>query len=170
MQPMQLLKKIDLGLALVIILLTAFLVVGRVLNWYSLGFFVGPFRASHWLVLIGSAYVAIATPAFSILKKHFQSRYEPLIRFHVFGNLSAFLLVTIHFISQVTRSAASYPRLGTGLALYIVMLLLVTSGFLYRFRIIPRLNLGTNRFVHVGIALSFYILIGIHVLHGLGIL
>lgn len=168
MQPMQLSKKIDLWIALLIILLTGVLVVGRVLNWYSLGFFVGPFRASHWLVLIGSAYVAIATPAFSILKKRFQSKYEPLVRFHVFGNLSAFLLVTIHFTSQVTRSAV--PRLETGLALYIVMLLLVASGFLYRFRIIARFNLSTNRFVHAGVALSFYILIGIHVLHGLGIL
>jgi hypothetical protein len=61
-------------------------------------------------------------------------------------------------------------RLETGLALYIVMLLLVSSGFLYRFRIIARFNLSTNRFVYVGVALSFYILIGIHVLHGLGIL
>ena len=166
---MGLLKKFDCWLASLIILLTAVLVVGRALNWYNLVFFVGPFRVSHWLVLIGSTYVAIATPAFSILKKRFQARYESLVRFHVIGNLSAFLLVTIHFTSQATRSAASYPQLGTGLALYIVMLLLVASGFLYRFRIITRLNLGTNRFVHVGVALSFYILIGIHVLHGLGI-
>ena len=166
---MGLLKKIEFWLSLLIVLVTASLVVGRVLNWYSLGFFVGPFRASHWLVLIGSAYIAIVTPAFSILKRRFQARYESLVKFHVIGNLSAFLLVTIHFTSQVTRSAANYPQLGTGLALYIVMLLLVASGFLYRFRIITRLNLGTNRFVHVGVALSFYILIGIHVLHGLGI-
>ena len=167
---MVLLKKIDFWLALLIILLSAVLVVGRVLNWYSMGFFFGPFRVSHWLVIIGSTYVAIATLAFSILKKRFPSKYESLIKIHVIGNLSAFLLITIHFTSQVTRSAASYPQLGTGLALYIIMLLLVTSGFLYRFRIIPRLNLGTNRFVHVGVALSFYILIGIHVLHGLGII
>lgn len=164
---MVLLKKVEFSLALLLILLSAVLAVGRALNWYSLGFFVGSFRASHWLVLIGSTYIAIATLAFSILKKHFNSKYESLTRIHVFGNLSAFLLVTIHFTSQLTMSVA--PRLETGLALYIVMLLLVASGFLYRFRIITRLSLGTNRFVHVGVALSFYILIGIHVLHGLGI-
>jgi uncharacterized membrane protein len=143
--------------------------IGRVLNWYSLSFFVGPFRASHWLVIIGSTYIAVATLAFSILKRRFQARYEALAKFHVIGNLSAVLLVTIHFTSQVTRSAANYPQLGTGLALYIVMLLLVVSGFLYRFRLLPRLGIGTNRLLHVGVALSFYILIWIHVLHGLGV-
>jgi hypothetical protein len=164
------LKRIDFWLSLLIVLVTAILAIGRVLGWYSLGFFVGSFRASHWLVVIGSAYVAIATPAFSILKRRFQARYEALVKFHAIGNLSAVLLVTIHFTSQVTRSASNYPVLGTGLALYIVMLLLVISGFLYRFRLIPSFSIGTNRLVHVGVALSFYILIGIHVLHGIGIL
>lgn len=163
-----LLRKFDFWLSLLIILVTMVLAVGRVLDWYSLGFFVGPFRASHWLSIIGSSYIAIATPAFSILKNRLKAKYEALVKFHVLGNLSAVLLVTIHFVSQVTRSAPA--RLETGLALYIVMLLLVASGFLYRFRIVPRFNIGANRLLHVGIALSFYILIGIHVLHGLGIL
>jgi hypothetical protein len=164
-----LLRKIDFWLSLLIVLVTVVLAIGRVLNWYSLSFFIGPFRASHWLVIIGSTYIAVATLAFSILKRRFQARYEALAKFHVIGNLSAVLLVTIHFTSQVTRSAANYPQLGTGLALYIAMLLLAVSGFLYRFRLLPRLDIGTNRLLHVGVALSFYILIGIHVLHGLGV-
>jgi hypothetical protein len=164
-----LLRKIDFLLSLLIVLLTVVLAIGRVLNWYSLGFFIGPFRASHWLVIIGSTYIVTATITFSILKRRLQDRYEALVKFHVIGNLSAVLLVTIHFISQVTRSAANFPQLGTGLALYIVMLLLVVSGFPYRFRFFPRLSIGTNRLLHVGVALSFYILIGIHVLHGLGV-
>ena len=163
------LRKIDFWLSLLIILVTVSLAIARVLNWYSLGFFIGPFRASHWLVIAGSTYIAIATPTFSILKRRLQARYKALVKFHVIGNLSAVLLVTIHFISQVTRSATNYPQLGTGLALYIIMLLLVASGFLYRFRILPPLSIGTNRFIHVSVALSFYILIGIHVLHGLGV-
>ena len=164
------LKRFDFWLSVLVVFVTVVLAIGRVLGWYSLGFFVGPFRASHWFVIAGSTYIAIATPAFSISKKRFQARYKALVNFHVFGNLSAVLLVTIHFMSQVTRSTANYPQLGVGLALYVVMLLLVVSGFLYRFRILPRLNIGTNRLVHVGVALSFYILIGIHVLHGIGIL
>lgn len=163
-------RKNDFWLSLLIILITIILAIGRLLNWYSLGFFIGLFRASHWFVIIGSIYIAIATPIFSILKRHLQTKYEALMRFHVIGNLSAVLLVTIHFTSQVTRPTANYPELGTGLALYVVMLLLVASGFPYRFRIIQPLKTGTNRLVHVGVALSFYLLIGIHVLHGLGVI
>jgi uncharacterized membrane protein len=155
---------------MLIVFVTVALAIGRVLGWYSLGFFVGPYRASHWLVIIGSIYIAVATLAFSILKRRLPSRYEALVRFHVIGNLSAVLLVTLHFTSQVTRSLSNYPQLGTGLALYVVMVLLVVSGFPYRFRFLPRFNIGTIRLLHVGVALSFYILIGIHVLHGIGIL
>ena len=133
-------------------------------------FLVGAFRASHWLGIIGSTYIAIATPAFSLLKRRFGARYEAVVNFHVVGNLTAVLLLTIHFTSQVTRSVTNYPELGTGLALYIVMLFLVASGFPYRFHFLPRFNIGTYRLVHVGMALSFYLLIGIHVLHGLGLL
>jgi len=163
-----LLRKIDFWISLLIILVTVFLAVGRVLDWYSLGFLVGPFRASHWLVIVGTTYIGIATPAFSILKNRPHAKYETLIQLHVIGNLSAVLLVTIHFASQVTRSTPA--RLETGLALYVVMLLLVVSGFMYRFRFLPRLSIGTNRLGHVGVALSFYMLIVIHILHGIGVL
>jgi len=167
---MGLLRRIDFLISLLIVFVAVVLAIGRVLGWYSLGFFVGPYRASHWLVIIGSIYIAVATIAFSILKKRFQTRYEALVKFHVIGNLSAVLLVTLHFTSQVTRSLDNYPQLGTGLALYIVMLLLVVSGFPYRFRFVPRFSTSNNRLLHVGVALSFYILIGIHVLHGIGVL
>ena len=167
---MHLLKRADFWVSMIIVLITAALAIGKVLKWYSLSFFVGPFRANHWLVLVGATYIIIATPLFSIAKRHFQTKYEDLVKLHFIGNLSAFLLVTIHFASQLTRPVTNYPNLGTGLALYIVMMLLVVSGFFYRFQFVPRLSLNTNRLIHVGIALSFYILIGIHILHGLGIL
>ena len=96
-------RRIDFLVSLLIVVVTVVLAIGRVLGWYSLGFFVGPYRASHWLVLIGSIYIAVATLAFSILKRRLQSRYEALVRVHVIGNLSAVLLVTLHFASQVTR-------------------------------------------------------------------
>jgi len=163
-------RRIDFWVSLLIVFIAVVIAIGRVLDWYSLGFFVGSYRASHWLVIIGASYIAVATLAFALLKRRFPTRYEGLVRFHVIGNLSAVLLVTIHFTSQVTRSLSNYPQLGTGLALYVVMLLLVVSGFPYRFRFFPRLSIGTNRLLHVGAALSFYILIGIHVLHGIGII
>src|SRR3990170_213088 len=39
-----------------------------------------------------------------------------------------------------------------------------------RFQVIPRLEASINRFMHVSVTLSFYILIVIHVLHGLEVL
>jgi hypothetical protein len=95
---------------------------------------------------------------------------KALLRIHVYGNLLAFLLISIHFASQIARPAEFFPDLGTGLALYVVMLLLTTTGFLQRFRIMPGLKLQSNRFFHVSVAVSFYILIGIHILHGVGII
>jgi hypothetical protein len=88
----------------------------------------------------------------------------------VFGNLSAFILVSIHFSSQISRPAAFYPDLGTGLALFVSMILLVATGFSQRFGIVKNVKPQTNRVIHVGLALSFYIVIGIHILHGIGFL
>jgi hypothetical protein len=82
----------------------------------------------------------------------------------------AFLLISIHFTGQINRPAEFYPDLGTGLILYIVILLLVATGFTHRFRLIPRIKSQTRKFVHVGLSFSFYIIRGIHVLHGLGFL
>jgi len=140
------------------------------LNWVSFGFFVGPFRASHWFVWIGALYIAFAVPIIAVSKRRFPNKFAALFRVHVFGNLAAFLLISLHFVGQITRSATSYPELGTGLALYIIMILLVATGFTHRFQLIPRIKAQTRKFVHVALSFSFYIIIGIHILHGLGFL
>jgi hypothetical protein len=140
------------------------------LDWIHFGFFVGPFRASHWFVWIGTLYIAFAVPIIAMAKQRYPSKFLALFRVHVFGNLLAFLLISLHFASQIDRPAAFYPQLGTGLALYIIMMLLVATGFTHRFQLIPRIKSQTRRFVHVGLTFSFYIIIGIHILHGLGLL
>ena len=60
--------------------------------------------------------------------------------------------------------------IGTSIALYIAMLILTATGLFQRFRIIPGLKLQGNRFLHVSLAVSFYLVIGIHILHGVGII
>jgi hypothetical protein len=40
------------------------------------------------------------------------------MRFHVFGNLLFFALISMHFAAQVGRPAANFPELGTGLAMF----------------------------------------------------
>ena len=88
----------------------------------------------------------------------------------MFGNLLSFLIVSLHFAGQVGRPADSYPTFGTGLALYIGMVLSVTTGFALRFRVFKGFSPATNRFVHAGLAFAFYIIIFVHILHGLNII
>jgi hypothetical protein len=88
----------------------------------------------------------------------------------MFGNLFAFALVSIHFTSEISRPAEYFPNLGTGLALYIALILLVATGIFQRFPLSLKIKIQTYRFLHTGAAVTFYLIIIIHILHGLGIL
>jgi len=163
-------KSAEFWAALAIIIATVCLMVADNLDWIHFGFFVGPFRANHWFVWIGTLYIAFAVPIIAILKKRLPSKFKTLFGVHVFGNLIAFLLVSLHFAAQIDRPLTAYPQLGTGLALYIIMIMLVATGFTHRYQLIPQIKSQTRKFVHVGLTFSFYIIIGIHILHGLGFL
>lgn len=167
---MKILRSLEFWAALSIIIATVFLIVADNLRWIHFGFFLGPFRANHWFVWIGTLYIAIVVPILAMLKRRLPSRFKTLFNIHVFGNLLAFLLVSLHFAGQIDRPATTYPQLGTGLALYIIMILLVATGFTHRFQLFPQIKSQTRRFVHVGLTFSFYIIIGIHILHGLNFL
>jgi len=166
----KILKSLEFWAALSIIIATVCLMVADNLRWIRFGFFVGPFRANHWFVWIGTLYIAFAVPIIAMSKRRYPSKFTTLFRVHVFGNLLAFLLISLHFAGQIDRPAASYPELGTGLALYIIMIMLVATGFTHRFQLIPQIKSQTGKFVHIGLTFSFYIVIGIHILHGLGLL
>jgi hypothetical protein len=167
---MKVLRSVEFWAALSIIIVTVFLMFADRLQWIHFGFFVGPFRANHWFVWIGALYIAFMVPIIAISKRRYPTRFLTLFRLHVFGNLLAFLLISLHFAGQINRPVEFYPDLGTGLALYIIMILLVATGFTHRFQLIPQIRSQTRKFVHVGLSFSFYIIIGIHILHGLGFL
>jgi len=167
-QTMRILKNLEFWAALSIIAAAIILMIADNLHWIHFGFFLGPFRANHWFVWIGTVYIAIAVPIIAILKRQYPSKFATLFRFHVFGNLLAFLLISLHFAGQIDRPATAYPQLGTGLALYITMILLVATGFTHRFHLVSRIKSQTRKFINVGLTFSFYIIIGIHILHGLG--
>lgn len=158
----------ELLLASILIISTVVLTAVAFFRWVNLGFSIGPYRFTHWVSWIGAIYIALAVPLIAIFKRRTPLKIKALLRIHVYGNLLAFMLISIHFASQVSRSPL--PDLGTGLALYVVVLLLVATGFLQRFRIVPGIKPQTNRFIHVSLALSFYLIIGIHILHGVGII
>jgi hypothetical protein len=120
-------------------------------------------------VFIGTLYIAFSVPLIARLKRR-ANNFLAFFRAHVFGNLLAFLLISLHFVEQISRPAEFYPDLGTGLALYIIIILLVATGFTHRFQLIPQIKSQTRKFVHIGLSFSFYVVIGIHILHGLGLL
>src|SRR4030067_1874865 len=133
-------KEKDFWVAAAILIATIALMLVVILHWVSIGFSVGPFRLSHWVVWIGTISVAFAVPIIAVLKKRHPQRYKTLFRTHVFGNLLAFMLISLHFASQISRPADSFPELGTGLVLYVAMVLLVGTGFLQRFQLIPSIK------------------------------
>ncbi|TRO52432.1 hypothetical protein E2P61_03715 [Candidatus Bathyarchaeota archaeon] len=167
---MKTIKSAEFWGASAIIITTIILMVADNLRWIHFGGFVGPLRVNHWFVFIGTLYIAFIVPIIAVAKKRVPGRFLTLFRLHVIGNLLAFLLISLHFAGQIGRPAAFYPDLGTGLALYIIMILLVTTGFTHRFQLVPQIKSETRKFVHVGLSFSFYIIIGIHILHGLGFL
>lgn len=155
--------------AIMVILATISLSTATYLRLLSLGFMVGNFRFNVWLSWIGVLFVAIYTPLYHILKSRFPTKAKTLLGIHVLGNLSAFMLISIHFAHQIGRSAAQYPNLGTGVVLYLVMLIMVTTGIIQRFHLTP-IQGRHCRFLHLSVAISFYLVIFVHILHGIGLI
>jgi hypothetical protein len=167
---MKLSQHIDFFLATAIVTILAVLVVVTYFHIIRFNFVIGDYRFSHWLSFAGTIYIAVASPVFALLKRKFQNSYLSLVRFHMYGNLIFFTLITIHFTSQIARPATSYPELGTGVALFVAMSLQVASGFTQKFRTQKiNINAKANRLIHASLIVVFYVIIVFHVLHGLGI-
>jgi hypothetical protein len=160
-------NKFYIAVALVLAIIA--LSIGNYLRWWDLHFYVGPLYFHHWLSFTGAGYIAIFTPIYSIIKRRSPWRFRTLLNIHVFGNLVAFLLISIHFTQQIGRPAQFAPTLGTGIALYTIVAIMVITGFVQRFKLVGS-SLKSWRFVHASLSLSFYIVVIIHVLHNLGII
>lgn len=160
----------ELWISAFIVLLTAFLMFAYYNRWFSFAARIGPFRIIHYVAFTGALFIALGVILFVAFKRRSPSKYKAIVRVHAFGNLLSFLLISLHFAGQVGRPADFYPAFGTGLTLYIGMVLLVATGLTFRFRPFQKLSPATNRLFHVGLAFSFYIIILVHILHGLGIL
>ena len=158
-----------LWLSLLILVAAIVLSIATYNRWLQLRFEVGPVYFSHLLGWIGTGFIALHAPTYYILKRLGVLKPKVLLNIHTFGNLIAFTLVSMHFAQQIGRPQEFYPDLGTGLGLYIAMCLIVITGFLQRFQFAGSL-LKYWRFIHTGLVLSFYIIIVIHVLHGLGVI
>ena len=155
---------------LFIFVMTIFLSMAIYFRWVNVSFRVGPYFFTHWLSWIGVIFIASFSPIYYVLKRRRPQLLKNLIIIHTYGNLLSFLLISTHFASQMGRPAEFYPDLGTGVALYIIMLILVLTGFLHRFQILGVLIPHQNRFLHISVTTAFYIVIIVHILEGLRII
>ena len=124
------------------------------------------YSSVHWIGWVGTLYITFATIAYPIVKRKYPQFTQKAMNTHVIGNLLAVFLVSIHFAHQVTRLAGNYPDLGTGIVLYAVMILLVSSGMV----LISGIGKGFGRqirFLHPAFALTFYTVILMHIIHGI---
>jgi hypothetical protein len=160
----------ELWFSAIVIFVTVFLMIAYYNHWFSFAARIGPFRVIHYVAFAGTLYIAFGVILFVFLKRRNPSKYNMLLKVHALGNLFAFLLISLHFAGQVGRPADSYPDLGTGLALYVGMVALVGTGLALRFSLFRRVSPATNRLVHAGLALAFYLIIVVHILHGLNII
>ena len=171
---MKILKDIGFWLALIIVLVTIYLSFATYFRWLPLSFRIGGLFFAHWLGIVGASFIGIYTPIYYILKRRYPKRLKGLVKIHVFGNLLSFTLISIHIAQQLGRPPQFYPDLGAGLALYIITLILVATGFIHRYGLLASLGRyqmpHRNRFTHVALTLSFYIVIFVHALRNVGIL
>ena len=153
------LREPDLLGAFVIILFTILLSALTIIDKAAFGFLVGPLLFTHWMSLIGGFWIAFVTPLFYVVKHRRPERIKVLLRLHVFGNLVAFMLISVHF----TYWIVSVSFMGTGLALFAAVLTLVVTGLLQRFNMMQ--NSGRHiRFIHISMTTAFYLILTIHIL------
>lgn len=162
-------RKIEFWLSLIILVATILVSVVAYIRWYSLTFFVGSYFFTHWLSLIGTIFISVFIPIYYILKRKRPQNIKVLLRIHVFGNLLAFLLVSIHFAQHIGRLAAIFPYLDTGIVSFLILSIIVATGFLERFHITGK-GISYRKIIHRYMTAFFYLIIVIHILHGFNII
>jgi hypothetical protein len=98
--------------ALSIIIVTIALALANYSGLLEFHILVGPFFIHHWMSWSGSLFIAIATPLYSYLKSRSPEKRNRLSNVHMFGNLGAFLLISIHFSQQMSRPTEFFPDPG----------------------------------------------------------
>ncbi len=161
--------KTQFRLAIGLLALIVVAAIGTYADWWNLHFQVGPYFVHHWFSILGGAYILAFMVIYAYLKRRTEVSRGTLLKFHVFGNLLAVMLVSIHFAQQMGRPAEFAPALGTGLAAFLLVAAIVAAGFMVRFGLAPR-HRDSLRLIHVGTALSLFVVVGIHALRNFGIL
>ncbi|MCZ2808039.1 MAG: hypothetical protein O2V44_01635 [Candidatus Bathyarchaeota archaeon] len=162
------LTNMQFWLSVIIVVIAISLASAIYLDLLDTHFKIGQYYLHHWFSLTGTFFIAFFTPAYYYLKRRYINRFKAILFTHVFGNLIAFMLISIHFAHQIGRPARFYPDLGTGVVLYPAVIVLVITGFLTRFNLVKSAHY--LRFLHKSVTVTFYFVIAIHLLHGFGII
>jgi hypothetical protein len=166
------LKNRKLEFWLTLILLSAVIIssIAAYVFWYKLtSFFVGSYLFIHWLSIVATAFVAVSIPIYYVLKRKRPQNYKTLLRIHTFGNLLAFWLISTHFAQNVGRLAGALQRLGTGFALYPVLVVIMATGIVDRYQTIGKLS-KYIKFLHKYMVIILYVLLLLHAFEGFNIL
>jgi len=131
------------------------------LGLIPLGYKLGPYWLNHWLGWLSMGFIIIYVPLFIIMKKRTPKIYPKLMKVHEIGFIVAFMLVSLHIGSQIRRVFP--PELGTGIAAYVCLLVLVVTGIMQRNQIFAT-RMRTLRFVHLSMVISFFLVIVLHVI------
>jgi len=149
-----------------LLLVTAIVSVWAFDNWLSLSIFVGDLFFVHWLSIVATAFIAVMVPVYYVLKRVSPKHVKTLLRIHVFGNLFAFLLISIHFAQHTGRLIWFVSRLEDGFALFLVLSIIVATGMIERFG--AKLKLARYiKLVHSYAVVAFYLVVVYHVLQAL---
>jgi hypothetical protein len=133
-------------------------------RWYDFSFFVGSLFFIHWLGLLATIFIVVLVPIYYILKRKRPRKIKTLLRIHVFGNLFAFLLVSVHF-AQNTGRLIQFPRLEDGFVLFLVLSIIIITGMFERFGNKLKLVRYTD-LIHRYAVVILYLVTFIHVLQG----
>ena len=156
---------IDFWIVVLIYLLAIHLATVESIGRLNLNYFVLTAWLPHLLGILGASFIIVYTPLFYFLKRKRPNLNKRLLKMHIFGNSISFMFVTLHMISNLILLP-----LGIGVLSYLFVLLLMSSGFSYRFGILKPLNVFMkdiphyNRYLHISLTISFYIVFLFHLL------
>jgi hypothetical protein len=162
-------RNFEILLTLILLFITVISSILASVFWYELNFFAGPYFFIHWLGIIATTFIVVSTPIYYFLKRVKMKKLKILLKIHIFGNLIAFLPISIHFAQNVGRLAGAPQRLGDGFVLFLILLIVLATGIIERYG--PNSKLGRNsRFAHkYSIVILFFIAL-IHVLEGVNLI
>jgi hypothetical protein len=154
-------RELRIWLSFAALALGLVLAVLSYLRLMPLGSELGLYRLNHWAGWLSLGFIIIYAPLFTILKRRIPRIYQRLIKVHEIGFIIAFILVSLHIGWQIRRVFP--PELGTGIAAYVSLLVLVVTGIMQRNRM-SATQMGTLRFVHLSMVISFFLTIVFHII------